>query len=73
MPRNEYCRPEKDGNSYEGFHLKALKAYDTEYEAQQVANTYDASVFYCEWGDCWHISGNYRNNLSVYRGIHYGK
>lgn len=59
----KYCRPEIERSytggyvEYRGFHLKPLRVYDTEYEAQQVADTYNARCFYCEWGRCWHISG----------------
>ena len=52
----EYCKPEPDGNTYEGWHLKSLRAFDTEEEAQAVADSYECmGVFYCEYGHCWHI------------------
>lgn len=56
-----YCRPEKDSNEYFGWHLKALRCYDTEEEAERVASTYGSDVFYCEYGNCYHISARRRN------------
>lgn len=51
-----YCTPEKDGNTYEGFHLKSLRIYDTEEEAEAVADSYPGmGVFHCEYGNCWHL------------------
>lgn len=58
-----YCEPvpRADGRTYDGWHLKRLRAYCTEEEAQAVADSYGMGVFYCEYGKCWHIKkGRYK-------------
>lgn len=59
---SRYCRPEKTRlpngrfEEYSGWHEKRLKRYETEEEARRVADYYGCSVFWCEYGRCWHIS-----------------
>ena len=48
------CIPDKDGNEYQGFHLKELRVY-TEQQARAVAARINGHAFYCEYGDCWHV------------------
>lgn len=70
MDYSTYCTPERGtGRSYEGWHLKTLRAYDDEAQAKAVARTYGGSVFYCEYGNCYHISGGYRRKASSLLGI----
>ena len=55
--RREYrptCSPEPDGNEYEGWHRKTLVKYDRE-EAEDLAEKYEMSYFYCEYGNCYHL------------------
>lgn len=51
----EYCRPEPDGNTYEGWHLKSLRVYRDKDEVEALADKYDMSYFYCEYGHCYHL------------------
>lgn len=51
-PDPEECR----GQDFEGFHLKPLKAFHDRQQVEAMANKFGCRFFWCEYGQCWHLS-----------------